>query len=157
MKAGLAAVGGAVLQMVIVFAITVFVTRFFHLSEDMLFAWVIVIIHVAAAIVGGRIAIREGGNTKGAVVLMLLFGLAALAAFLVSDSPQKIVNQEMEAEANRRDIAARAAMQRRASRDLPVDERQRRGDAKESSRIKHRTAQLPGARSAYLNILKPTR
>lgn len=79
------------------------------------------VIHISCAVVGYRIAKREGGSASLIVILTLIFGLAALLAFLVSDSAQKIHDQIVDEETRRMEMATRAAMQRRAQRNLPGD------------------------------------
>lgn len=127
MKQNFAAVGGLLIQGAFVFSIAFFVPSLlgWTTSEDdfsAVFVGVSAAIHISCAVVGYRIAKREGGRTGLIVILTLIFGLAALLAFLVSDSPQKIHDEIVDEEIRRREIAKRAAMQRRAQLNLPGNE-----------------------------------
>ena len=126
MKQNFAAVGGLLLQGAIVFSIAFLVPSLmgWALSDDAFSAMIVGVsgvVHISCAAVGHRIAKREGGRAGLIVILTLIFGIAALLAFLVSDSPQKIHDQLVDEETRRMEIAKRAAMQRRAQRNLPGD------------------------------------
>ena len=116
MKQSLAAGAGLIIQAVISILLSIFILEDLFVSVGLSvdpFLTVTATANIICAFIGSRIAHREGGNVALIAVGTLIFGLGALLAFLVSDSPQKIRDSLADQERRRVDASVEAAMRRR--------------------------------------------